>query len=158
MKRKVVITILALVGLLALTFGALIAWPAWPAPVVSARPGDAAPASIPSTAQPLPARLGITRIAHASVLLDFDGEQVLTDPWYTETEEYHHGEPPGLSLADLPRLSAVIVSHGHYDHFDIDAFAAYPDKAVPFFVAVGMGEAARKAGFTKVQELAPWQS
>jgi L-ascorbate metabolism protein UlaG (beta-lactamase superfamily) len=33
--------------------------------------------------------------------------------------------------ADLPPLAGVVVSHGHYDHFDLDAFAAYPDKAVP---------------------------
>ncbi len=82
----------------------------------------------------------------------------LTDPWFTETEEYRHGEPLGIGLADLPKLTAVISSHAHYDHFDIDAFAAYPDKSVPFFVAPGMAAAARKVGFTNVHELAPWQS
>jgi L-ascorbate metabolism protein UlaG (beta-lactamase superfamily) len=129
-----------------------------PAPVAATRPPDAPPARVVSTAQPLPANLAVTRIAHATVLLDFDGEQVLTDPWFTETEEYHHGEPLGLSLAQLPKLTAVVASHGHYDHFDVEAFAAYPDKAVPFFVAPGMAAAAHKAGFTNVQELAPWQS
>jgi L-ascorbate metabolism protein UlaG (beta-lactamase superfamily) len=108
--------------------------------------------------QPLPARLAVTRVAHATVLLDFDGEQVLTDPWFTEKEGYHHGEALGFSVAQLPKLTAVVASHGHYDHFDIEAFAAYPDKAVPFFVATGMADAARKAGFINVQELEPWQS
>ena len=158
MRRKIIIGVVGIVGLLALTIGALILWPASPAPVVASRPAAAPPARIASTAQPPPGRLAITRVAHASVLLDFDGEQVLTDPWFTETEEYHHGEPLGFSLAELPKLTAVVVSHGHYDHFDIDAFSAYPDKAVPFFVAPGMGEATRRAGFTNVKELKPWES
>jgi L-ascorbate metabolism protein UlaG (beta-lactamase superfamily) len=150
--------VLGFVGLLGLAVGGLALWPASPTPVVSSRPDDAPPARIASTMEPVPAKLGVTRVAHASVLLDFDGEQVLTDPWFTDTEEYHHGEPLGVSLADLPKLTAVLASHDHYDHFDIKAFAAYPDKAVPFFVAPGMGDSARKAGFTNVTELTPWQS
>jgi L-ascorbate metabolism protein UlaG (beta-lactamase superfamily) len=129
-----------------------------PAPLVASLPADARPISVPSAAQPVPSKLAVTRVAHASVLLDFDGEQVLTDPWFTEKDGYHHGEPLGFSIAQLPKLTAVVVSHAHYDHFDIDAFSAYADKAVPFFVAKGMAEAARKAGFTNVQELEPWQS
>jgi L-ascorbate metabolism protein UlaG (beta-lactamase superfamily) len=158
MMRKIVTGVVGVLVLLGVVVAALLAWPASPAPVVSSRPADAPPARIVSPAEPVAARLAVTRVAHASVLLDFDGEQVLTDPWFTETEEYHHGEPLGFSLADLPKLTAVVVSHGHYDHFDIDAFAAYPDKAVPLFVCTGMGAAARKAGFTNVHELAPWQS
>jgi L-ascorbate metabolism protein UlaG (beta-lactamase superfamily) len=98
------------------------------------------------------------RIAHSSVLVDFDGEVILTDPWFTESSQYHHGEPLGLALADLPALTAVVVSHGHYDHFDIDAFAAYPHKDVPFFIEPRLGSAARKAGFSNVHELPRWQS
>lgn len=130
-----------------------------PAPVVDARPADAPPVTLYLTSgAPIPGRLAVTRIAHATVLLDFDGETVLTDPWFTETAEYHQGEPLGLGLAQLPKLTAVLVSHAHYDHFDIDAFAAYPDKTVPFFVGPGVLDAARKAGFTNVRELKPWES
>ena len=56
----------------------------------------------------------------------------------------------------MPRLAAVIASHDHYDHYDIDAFSAYPDKAVPFVVKGGMGDKARRAGFTNVTEAEPW--
>jgi L-ascorbate metabolism protein UlaG (beta-lactamase superfamily) len=155
--KKLLIGVVAVSAVLGLAIAAMVGWSS-PAPVVSSRPPDAPPARLTSTAQPLPAKLTVTRIAHASVLLDFDGEQVLTDPWYTETEEYHHGEPLGLSLAELPKLTAVVVSHDHYDHYDIDSFAAYPDKAVPFFGGPGIAEKAKKAGFTNVKELAPWES
>ena len=101
--------------------------------------------------------LELTRIAHASVLLKFADKVVLTDPWFSEKPGYHHGEPLGLSLEELPKLTAVVVSHGHYDHFDLETFKAYPDKAVPLFVGLDLVDSAKAAGFTNVQGLAPWQ-
>jgi len=129
-----------------------------PAPVVRSRPADLHVTIVAQPGRPAPAKLTIMRIAHSSVLVDFDGEVILTDPWFTESSQYHHGEPLGLALADLPALTAVVVSHGHYDHFDIDAFAAYPHKDVPFFIEPRLGSAARKAGFSNVHELPRWQS
>lgn len=125
-----------------------------PAPVRGGEPPDAL--TIELAGEPA-APLTLTRVAHASVLLDFDGDIVLTDPWFTESSQYHHGEPLGVALDELPHLRAVVASHGHYDHFDIEAFAAYPDHDVPFFVAPGMAEDARDAGFTNVHELDPWE-
>ena len=100
----------------------------------------------------------VTRIAHASVLLDFGNAKVLTDPWFSEKMHYHHGEPLGMSMEQLPKLTAIVASHAHYDHFDIETLKRFPDKAVPFFVGPDMVDAARAAGFTNVRELAPWES
>lgn len=127
-----------------------------PAPVVTSPPADAPDIALPADGDAAP--LTVTRVAHATVLVDFGGEVVLTDPWFTESALYHQGEPLGLALSALPKLTAVVVSHGHYDHFDIDAFKAYPDKDVPFFVVAGLVEKARQAGFRRVRELAPWAS
>ena len=44
--------------------------------------------------------LTITRIAHASVLIDFDEHRVLTDPWFSEKPGYYHGEPHNARGAD----------------------------------------------------------
>jgi L-ascorbate metabolism protein UlaG (beta-lactamase superfamily) len=52
----------------------------------------------------------------------------------------------------------VVVSHGHYDHFDMEGFAAYPDKSVPMAVKRGLGAKARSYGFTDVTELDAWQT
>lgn len=104
------------------------------------------------------AMMTVTRVAHACVLLDFDGYRILTDPWFSEKPGYYQGERRAYdSAADLPPLAAVLVSHGHYDHFDLAAFAAYTDKAVPMLVKRGLGEAARRHGFTDVTELDAWQ-
>ena len=74
--------------------------------------------------------LTITRIARSSVLIDFDGHRVLTDPWFSEKFGYYHGEPYSITLEALPRLSGVVVSHDHYDHYDMNAFQAYPDRRI----------------------------
>jgi len=103
-------------------------------------------------------RLTITRVVHASVLIDFDGNPILTDPWYSERPGFHPGEPVGIALDALPRLTGVVVSHGHYDHYDMEAFKAYPDKTVPFVVKQGTARPALRAGFKTVSELEPWES
>jgi L-ascorbate metabolism protein UlaG (beta-lactamase superfamily) len=103
-------------------------------------------------------QLTITRIAHATTLIDYDGAAILTDPWFSQKFTYYPGEPLGVALADLPTLAGVIVSHGHYDHYDMDAFRAYPDKSVPFAVKRGIAEKARKVGFGNVTELDPWET
>jgi L-ascorbate metabolism protein UlaG (beta-lactamase superfamily) len=100
----------------------------------------------------------VTRVTHACVLLDFDGFTVLTDPWFSERRGYRRGEPLAFDVPALPRLGAVVVSHGHYDHFDLAAFAAYPDRRVPFVVQRGLAAQVLAAGFTQVTELDPWQS
>lgn len=102
--------------------------------------------------------LTITRIAHATVLIDFDGYRVLTDPWFSERFGYYHGEPYGITLEALPRLDGVVVSHGHYDHYDMKAFQAYPDRQVPVAVKRGIAQTARKFGFSNVIEMDAWET
>ena len=153
---KCAIAFASLVGAMAALVGAsFLLSPTWPATAVGARPGDASPIV---QGNGLARPLAVTRIAHASVLLDFDGVRVLTDPWFTEKWHYHQGEPLGLRLEDLPRLDLIVASHAHYDHFDIKSLAGYPHKDVPFLVGPDMVEAARAVGFTDVSELKPWQA
>lgn len=102
--------------------------------------------------------LSITRVAHSCVLIDFDGDMILTDPWFSEKPGFYRGEPLGVALEDLPRLTGVVASHKHYDHYDVQAFSAYEDKEVPFAVKRGIAETARGAGFENVTELDPWET
>ena len=101
--------------------------------------------------------LTIIRVTHACVLLDFAGQRLLTDPWFSERRGYYRGEPLAFTPGGLPELAGVLVSHRHYDHFDLAAFAAYPDHSVPFIVKRGLAAQVRKAGFPNVTEVDPWQ-
>jgi L-ascorbate metabolism protein UlaG (beta-lactamase superfamily) len=103
-------------------------------------------------------QLVVTRIGHATVLLDFDGCRILTDPWFSERWGYYHGEPYGLTLDQLPHLDGVLVSHDHYDHFDLQSFRQYPDKGVPMLLKRGLAAKARAAGFHNVRELDAWET
>lgn len=101
----------------------------------------------------------LQRVVHSTVLLDFGGARILTDPWFSERPFYYQGEPRSIaSAADLPPLAGVVISHEHYDHCDLDALAEYPDRAVPFAVVPGLAARVRAAGFVNVVELAPWES
>ena len=102
--------------------------------------------------------LTITRVCHSCALIDTGGATILTDPWFSEKPTYHPGEPIAYFPDQLPPLTGVFISHGHYDHCDLAALAAYPDKAVPFAVKRGLGAKVRAAGFANVIELDPWQT
>jgi L-ascorbate metabolism protein UlaG (beta-lactamase superfamily) len=102
--------------------------------------------------------LVITRITHSCHLIQIGGRTVLTDPWFSQKALYYRGEPLALEPEKLPHLDAVVISHEHYDHCDLDAFRRYPDHDVPLLVAGPVVEKARKAGFTNARALEPWQS
>ena len=152
---SVTTAILATGGLLAASF---LLTPLRPAPALSGPPPAPLKEKLQGDSREALGTFSVTRIAHASVLLNFGNATVLTDPWFSEKTHYYHGEPLGIPLGQLPRLTAVVASHEHYDHFDIATFASYPDKAVPFFVGPNMVEPTRAAGFTNVRELRPWES
>ncbi|MBO9524049.1 MAG: MBL fold metallo-hydrolase [Nocardioidaceae bacterium] len=123
-----------------------------------ARKGDRGrPAGeVPLVAPDLPATasdLGATWLGHATVLLEVAGHWVLVDPVWSErvspsaTVGPKRSHPVPMELADLPRLSAVLISHDHYDHLDtatIDALTALQD--VPFVVPLGIGSYLRGWG------------
>lgn len=77
-----------------------------------------------------PARVGrgqmrVTFVNHATVLLQMDGLNILTDPVWSETVGPLTGvgprrvRPPGLRFEDLPPIDVVLISHDHYDHLDV---------------------------------------
>lgn len=71
------------------------------------------------------AAVRIALIGHASVLIQTHGVNLLVDPvWSERASPFTFAGPkrvndPGVALADLPPLDAVLVSHNHYDHLDV---------------------------------------
>ena len=69
--------------------------------------------------------LRVTFINHATILLQVDGVNLLTDPIYSDRcsplgwigPKRHR--KPGIRFRDLPPIDAVLISHNHYDHLDL---------------------------------------
>ncbi|MFI7000470.1 MBL fold metallo-hydrolase [Nocardia sp. NPDC050175] len=100
--------------------------------------------------------IAVTRVTHSCHLIEIGGRTFLTDPWFSTKPGYYQGEPIAVSIAELPPLDGVLISHDHYDHCDLETFAAYRDHTVPFVVAETVVEHAHRAGFDNVTGLTPW--
>jgi len=69
--------------------------------------------------------LRLTYINHATVLIQCDGLNLITDPVFSKRvspvsfagpKRYR---PAGLAIEDLPPIDVILISHSHYDHLDV---------------------------------------
>ena len=101
-------------------------------------------------------RMVATWIGHATVLVQTQGLNILTDPIYSERAGPLGVGPrrvarPGVEFDDLPKIDLVLVSHNHYDHMDIGTLKRLWDRDKPLIVT-GLGNDAllRAAGIDAV--------
>jgi L-ascorbate metabolism protein UlaG (beta-lactamase superfamily) len=94
-------------------------WPEWQ----DGEPGEKPPERVDD------GTVRITMVNHATLLIQQDGVNVLTDPvWSMRTSPVtfagpYRRRPPGLRFEDLPPIDVVVISHNHYDHLDLDTLA-----------------------------------
>lgn len=108
----------------------------------------------------------ITWIGHSTFLLQLDGQNILTDPHFTEraSPNSYFGPkrvvPPALTIDQLPHIDAVIISHNHYDHMDegslVDLFARQTENPPQFYVPLGLKKDLNALGINTVVELDWW--
>jgi L-ascorbate metabolism protein UlaG (beta-lactamase superfamily) len=112
-----------------------------------------------------PGEIAITPIGHATVLIQFTGLNVLTDPMYSQRASPvswagpERARDPGVAFETLPPIDVVVLSHNHYDHMDMPTLRRLRDRWHPLFVA-GLGNARVLAshGIEHIVELDWWQS
>jgi L-ascorbate metabolism protein UlaG (beta-lactamase superfamily) len=69
-------------------------------------------------------RMVVTWVGHASMLIQTQGLNILTDPvWSDRVGPWGILGPkrvtvPGIAFDQLPKIDLVLVSHNHYDHLD----------------------------------------
>lgn len=87
-----------------------------------------------------------TWIGHSSALLQLAGANLLLDPVFSNTASPfryagpRRHQPPGLAVAQLPHIDAVLLTHNHYDHLDrrsVRAVAKQAGGAPRYFVPRG---------------------
>jgi L-ascorbate metabolism protein UlaG (beta-lactamase superfamily) len=119
---------------------------------------------LPAPHRPEPAtwgdeRLTVAWLGHATVLMNFYGTWLLTDPALRPRIGVRVGGltlgprrlvQPALTVKELPPLDAVLVSHAHMDHTDLGTLKRLP-RASRAVVQGGNGDLVRR--FARVDEL-----
>jgi len=105
-------------------------------------------------------------IGHATYLINNGDINILTDPIFSKRASPigfagpKRMIPPAMQLKDLPKIDAVVISHNHYDHFDIwtlkQLFKLNPETI--FMIPVGDRRKLIKAGIKNVVEMNWWES
>jgi L-ascorbate metabolism protein UlaG (beta-lactamase superfamily) len=117
------------------------------------RPAAPIPLAKPEPVDGRPGDLAVSWLGHATALVEVDGYRVLTDPVWSERCSPSdvigpvRMHPPPMQLEALPAVDAIVISHDHYDHLDIDTVTALArTQRAPFFVPLGVGAHLRAWG------------
>ena len=128
-----------------------------------ARPLAGAP-SKPS--QVSPSETSITFIGHSSFLIQTAGQALLIDPVFaTRLIVLRRQRRPGLRIADLPPIDAVLLTHAHMDHLNRPSLRAMTRamrrrglSAPVVVVPKGVEDLVQDLGFSRIETLEWWQS
>jgi L-ascorbate metabolism protein UlaG (beta-lactamase superfamily) len=108
-------------------------------------PAEPVPLITPDPSLPI-ADLAITWYGHSSAVIEVDGYRVLADPVWSDrcspsqTLGPQRLHPVPAPLDALPAIDAVIISHDHYDHLDVDTIKQLArTQRAKFFVPLGIG-------------------
>ncbi|MDH6231433.1 L-ascorbate metabolism protein UlaG (beta-lactamase superfamily) [Mesorhizobium soli] len=106
-------------------------WPAsWPSPFPRTTPARAVSDG----------DLRVTMVGHASLLVQIEGINILTDPvWSARVSPLPFAgpkrvNPPGISFDELPQIHIVLLSHNHYDHLDLATLKRLQAKHDPLVI------------------------
>jgi L-ascorbate metabolism protein UlaG (beta-lactamase superfamily) len=110
--------------------------------------------------------LRVTWLGHSTLLLEIDGVRVLTDPVWCERASpvsfagpmrFH---PVPVSIEQIPKLDAVLLSHDHHDHLCPSSVRALGARRVPFVTSLGVGMHLEQFGVnaSDITELDWWEN
>jgi len=103
---------------------------------------------------------------HATVLVELDGLRFFSDPILSDRASPFSSlgperffQPP-LSLEELPPVDAVVISHDHYDHLDMNTVTFLARRGTIFFVPLGVGAHLESWGIaaSQIVEMDWWES
>ena len=107
-------------------------------------------------------RITLSNLGHATVLMNFLGVRVITDPSLFErvglafdsifTIGPKRLSPPPLAPADLQDVQLILITHAHMDHLDVPSLKALP-KTATVVVCEKCSRIVAPLGFADVREL-----
>ena len=145
------------------TFGAMVkwlwemktaTWPEWVDDPVQPRPVEKVDDG----------KLRVTYINHATILIQMDGLNILTDPiWSNRAGPFSwlgtkRVRAPGVKMEDLPRIDVILISHDHYDHLDLPTLHTLCTRDQPLILTgLGVKPFLESNGLSNVIQLDWWQ-
>ncbi|MFC1883306.1 MBL fold metallo-hydrolase [Thermodesulfobacteriota bacterium] len=131
-----------------------VEWPEWiddpsqPKPVESVDDGQ----------------IKVTHINHATILIQMDGINILTDPIWSDRASpaswagTKRIRAPGIKFEDLPHIDFILISHDHYDHLDIPTLKKLVKRNQPrIFVGLGVKSILESEGIPLIHQMDWWQ-
>jgi L-ascorbate metabolism protein UlaG (beta-lactamase superfamily) len=122
----------------------------------------APPARVPDPARWPDTGLHAAWLGHSTVLLKIDGFTLITDPVLSTRIGLGLGPftlglkrmvLPALHVEQLPKLDLILLSHAHFDHFDLPTLRALENTATPVVTASNTSDLLRIKRYAGVQEI-----
>ena len=109
--------------------------------------------------------LGIMFLGHSSFLLQMAGLNLLVDPVFaTRLIVLRRQRRPGVRIADLPAIDAVLLTHAHMDHLNrptlraiVRATRKLTGRAPIAIIPQGVEDLVADLGFSEIRTLDWWQ-
>lgn len=85
----------------------------------------------------------VTWIGHATMLVQYQGRNILTDPMFSHRAspvsfagpQRHF--PPAVNIDQLPPIDVVLISHNHYEHLDLASIESLGNDS-QYYVPLGL--------------------
>ncbi|MBQ4615089.1 MAG: MBL fold metallo-hydrolase [Akkermansia sp.] len=109
----------------------------------------------------------VTMVNHSTMLIRVQGLNILTDPIWSDYTSPVQGlgprrkRPVGITWDALPPIDVCLISHDHYDHFDVNSLRRLEERDHPhFIVPLGLKSLLKYhcGNGLKATELDWWQS
>jgi L-ascorbate metabolism protein UlaG (beta-lactamase superfamily) len=116
---------------------------------------------------PVPARwkdagLHAAWLGHATTLIQMDGFTILTDPVFSDrcgidlmltTLGPKRLVRPALTIPELPKIDLILLSHAHFDHWDMPSLKALANTKIPVICAKQTQDLLTASRWKSVSEL-----
>ena len=109
--------------------------------------------------------LFFTWFGHSTLLIQMSGKNILFDPVFSNRSSPvqfagpKRFTPPPCTIADLPEIDILIISHDHYDHLDKPAIKKIDSKVKKYVCPLGVEKRLKKFGVDpdKITDMAWWE-
>ncbi len=88
---------------------------------------------------------------HSSLMMRVGGQTILSDPQFGPSASsfswlIKRFQPPAATLAELPAVNTVLISHNHYDHLEQASMEHFIPQQTHYIVPLGIGQHLRDWG------------